>query len=136
MDVITVMVGMLWWSPTSSKLDVTNSFNFYQYDRSKISNCVLNFYFFNCQGSWHFFSYVLWIFVFLHWLIIYSYFLPVFLLGCLSLPGWLIEPLYISRILILCLLHVLQMFCLGLPFCLQQFIFMASFTIRKFKIFR
>ena len=127
-------------SPTSRKLDVTDSLNFYQYNRSKISHCALNFYFFNVrEADFFFFSYVWWIFVFLYWLIISSYFFCLFFFGVVYLSSLTYRnSLYIMDIN--SLLRVLQMFLPPLAILfIYLFIYLAIlfllFTIRKFKIF-
>ena len=73
-------------SPRSRKLDVTDSLNFYQYNRSKISHCALNFYFFNVREADFFFFFICLVDICLSLLVnyLFIFFLPVFLLGCLS----------------------------------------------------
>ena len=111
-------------SPTSTKLDVTNSLNFYQYNRCKISH-ALNFCFFNVrEADIFFFSYVWCIFVFLYWLITSSYFFACFSFGLSIFPSWLIETLYISWILILCYMCC-KCFCLHLPFYFYYSLFIS-----------
>ena len=72
-------------SSTSRKLDVTDSLNFYQYNRSKISHCALNFYFFNVREA-DFFFFMCLVDICLSLLVnyLFVFFLHVFLLGCLS----------------------------------------------------
>lgn len=134
MDVISIKVGMLWMSPTSSKLDVTDSLNFCRYNRCKISH-ALNFYFFNVReadiffffrifGGIFFFPCIWWIFVFLYWLITSSYFFACFSFWLSNFPGWLIETLYISWILILCCVCC-KCFCLHLPLYFYYSLFIS-----------